>query len=72
MTRRDDRVTVRQIIDAARTIVDLARDRTFDDLTTDRLFSLAVERSIEIVGEAGSRLSEHAQELAPEIITPSA
>jgi uncharacterized protein with HEPN domain len=42
------------MLDFAREAVDLARDRTMDDLLTDRLFSLAVPRLIEMIGEAAA------------------
>lgn len=73
MSKRDDRVSVRQMLDHAREAVALVRERSRRDLDIDRLLSLSLTRLMEIIGEAASRVSEgfreaHAQVAWAEII----
>lgn len=58
MSRRDDRVRLRHMIDAAREVSELLSTRTRADLDSDRLLGLGVVRLLEIVGEAAARVSE--------------
>ena len=48
-------------------LADITKDRTLDDLIADRLLQLAVERAIEIIGEAARKVSNETQEAHPEI-----
>jgi uncharacterized protein with HEPN domain len=56
-------VRLRHMLDHAREAVAIAKDKTRDDLHTDRILNLALVRLLEIVGEAASRtpLEERAQ-----------
>jgi uncharacterized protein with HEPN domain len=67
MSRHDDRVTLRQMLDHIDEAVALAASRTRADLSTDRIFSLALLKLVEIVCEAGTRVSEAVQTSNPEI-----
>jgi uncharacterized protein with HEPN domain len=58
MSRHDDRVSPRQMIDHVEEAVLLAGERTRADLGTDRVFALALLKLVEIVCEAGTRVSE--------------
>lgn len=55
------------ILDAARTVQGFVRDTSLEDYRKDRKLQLAVERAIEIIGEAAGRVSEEFQEAHPEI-----
>jgi uncharacterized protein with HEPN domain len=63
MSRRESAVRLRHMLDHAREAVTMAKDKTRDDLYTDRMLNLAVVRLLEIVGEAASRtpVDERAQ-----------
>ena len=64
---RDDEIRLRHILDAAREAVSFVRNRRRSDLDTDRQLVLAVVKTIEIVGEAGVRVSESARQQLPDI-----
>ncbi len=57
MTRADDRVRLRHMLDAAQKDVSHAKSRRRDDLDSDELFALAMTHLIEIVGEAARSVS---------------
>ncbi|MBI3608492.1 MAG: DUF86 domain-containing protein [Nitrospirae bacterium] len=58
MSRHDDLVRFRHILDHAREAAALVRNKRRDDLDSDRVLSLALVRLLEIVGEAANRVSE--------------
>ncbi len=58
MTRRDDMVAVRQMLDHARELAEMTSGRCQSDLDNDRLLYLAVLQLLQIVGEATNRLSD--------------
>ena len=49
------------MLDAAKAISAFVAERTFHDFQTDRMFRNAVERNLEIIGEAANRISENFQ-----------
>lgn len=51
----------------AREVTELVEGKTFDDYTRDRLLRLAVERVIQIVGEAAFRTSSEFRAAHPEL-----
>ena len=53
--------------DACREMLELAGDAEWEDFIADRKLCLAVERCLEIVGEAAGRLSEDFRVAHPEI-----
>lgn len=58
MSRHDESVVLRHMLDHAREAVALAQGRTRADLDTDRTLELSLTRLVEIVGEAASRAPE--------------
>ena len=61
MSRHEDTVRIRHMLDYARETVALVQGRSRRDLDLDRVFSLALVRLLEIVGEAASRVSQEAR-----------
>lgn len=57
MTRSDE-VRLRHMLDAAREALGFAAGRSRADLDSDRMLVLSLVKSIEIIGEAASRVSE--------------
>jgi uncharacterized protein with HEPN domain len=55
------------MLDAAREAQSFARGKKRESLDTDRKLSLALVRSIEIVGEAAARLSDACRRSLPQI-----
>ena len=62
MSRRDDTVSLRQMLEHAQEAFDMAEGRDRADLDTDRMFNLAMTRLIEIVGEAAGRVTRETQQ----------
>lgn len=67
MSRHDDSVSLRQMLDHVQEAVELAQGRSKTDFNSDRIFFLAVLKLVEIVGEAAIRVSEVTQTAHPEI-----
>lgn len=67
MSQHNDEVRMRHMLDYSREALELSKDRTREDLHTDRVMELALVRLIEIIGEAASRVSEESREANPEI-----
>jgi uncharacterized protein with HEPN domain len=67
MSRHDDALPLRHMLDHAREIEALTRDRRFADLDTDRTFQLAVFHLFGILGEAANRVSLEFRRAHPEI-----
>ncbi len=55
------------IVDACQAICDFIRGQNYHDYTTDRKLRNAVERNIEINGEAANKVSKSFQEQYPDI-----
>jgi uncharacterized protein with HEPN domain len=70
MSRRDDSVPMRHMLDHAREVVARVRGRTRENLDTDRTFQLALTRLIEILGEAANRVTPAGHGRYPEIPWP--
>jgi uncharacterized protein with HEPN domain len=62
MTRHDDATRLRHMLDYAAEAVQMAAGKQRPDLDTDRQFSLALTRLVEIVGEAAARVSPEGRE----------
>lgn len=62
-----DAIRLRHMLDAAREAVSFMHGRTRDDLDLDRQLVLALVKSIEIVGEAASRVTESSRQDLPQI-----
>ena len=65
--RRDDRSYLLDMLVAARDAVTFAKGLSYDEFATDRRSQLAILKSVEIVGEAASRLSAETKERHPDI-----
>ena len=62
MSRHDDNLSMRNMLDHARESVEMAQGRTLGDLATDRMLQLALIRLVEILGEAATRVSRKVQQ----------
>lgn len=67
MSRRDDSVRIRDMLDAAEAAIRVLGDCTAEELEDNEALSLAVPHAIEIVGEAASHVSREFCEAHPEI-----
>ncbi len=67
MSSRDPTLTLRQIVEFADEIAALIVTRTRDELDANREFRRALERCVELIGEAATRLSEDWRGSHPEI-----
>lgn len=65
--REDDLVRLRHMLDAARDVISFTRGTTRKTLDSDRKLTLSLVKSIEIVGEAASKVSKQAQQQCPKI-----
>jgi len=61
MSRRDDSVPMRHMLDHAREVLLMVHGRTRQNLDTDRMFQLALTRLVEIIGEAAARVTAAGQ-----------
>ena len=64
---KSDAAWLWDMLDAAQAVVDFVRDKSFNDYTRDRMLRGAVERHIEIIGEAARHVSGEFQSAHPEI-----
>jgi uncharacterized protein with HEPN domain len=67
MSKRDDRVSVRQMLDHAREALDLVQGATRAEIEVNRLLGLGLTRLLEIMGEAASRVSADFRSTHPSI-----
>ena len=65
MKRPDDDVLLKDMADHARMAVTAAAGKTRKDLDGDPVLAAALERFIEVVGEAASRVSDEARSRLP-------
>lgn len=65
--RKEDRVRLRHMLDAARQAVEFSEGRNREDLDADSMLVLALMKAIEIVGEAGNQISATTQKQLPSI-----
>ena len=63
----EDAAYLWDMLDAARAIREFVRPRSFEDYASDRMLRGAVERHIEIIGEAANRVSRAFRAAHPEI-----
>jgi len=64
---RDDLAYLWDMLTAARAVVSFVQGRTLEDYLGDLLLRSAVERQVEIIGEAARRVSREFQDAHPEI-----
>jgi uncharacterized protein with HEPN domain len=67
MSRREPELTLHQIVEFADEVAALVATRVREDLTTNREFRRALERCVELIGEAATRLPEDWRAKHPEI-----
>ncbi len=67
MSERDDRISLRHMLDHAREAFDMARGVNREHLDQDRKLQLSLTRLVEVVGEAASRVSPEVRERYPSI-----
>lgn len=65
--KRDDKVRLQHMLDAAKEALEFVQGRTREDLDSDRQLTLALVKAIEIIGEAAYRVSESVQLQYPQI-----
>ena len=70
MTKRDDRVSLVDMLVHAEEAVELLGDTSAVELAKDRVLQLALERLVGIVGEAARRVSPTTQQRHPDIPWP--
>lgn len=64
---KDDRAYLWDMLTAARAVVAFVEGRTLEEYIIDLMLRSAVERQVEIVGEAARRVSKEFQAMHPEI-----
>ena len=64
---RDVGLVIDEMIDHIDYVIEKRKNRSFDDLRTDRDFRYAIERSLEIISEASRHLPEHSKAREPDI-----
>jgi len=67
MSRHDDSVRLRHMLDAARKAVTLMAGKTRAQVAADEIGQLALARLLEIVGEAAGRVSPEYRAAHPEL-----
>jgi uncharacterized protein with HEPN domain len=67
MSRHDQEVALRQMLDHAREAMILSKGKCSEELVGDRVLGLAIVRLMEIVGEAANRIPHEEQSKHPEI-----
>ena len=65
--RRDDAIRMRHMLDAAQEAISFARGPKRVDLDSNRMLVLSLVKSIEIIGEAATKISEDCRNEHPEI-----
>ena len=67
MTRHDDTVALRHMLDYSKTAQRLIAGRSCQDLDTDEMLQLALARAVEVIGEAAARVPSAIRQIHPEI-----
>ena len=65
MSKHDDRISLHAMLNHAREAVDLLGDASREELAGNRVVQLALTHLVEIVGEAGNRVSKEMQQKIP-------
>ena len=68
MSRRDNRVSIEDMLSHASEAVELLGEMSLEQLTGNRVMQLALTQLVEIVGEAANRISQTTQQRHPEIL----
>ena len=67
MSRRDDSVPMRHMLDHAREALAMVGGRSRQDLDADRMLQLSLTHLVEIIGEAAGRVSREGRARLPYI-----
>ena len=67
MPPESDVVRVRHMVDAGREAMGFCQGRSRADLDTDRMFARALDKAIEIIGEATSKVSQQTRLELPDM-----
>lgn len=63
--RREDLIRLQHMRDSAREALGFVGPRTREDFAKDRMLALAVLKSVEIIGEAASKVTEESRKEIP-------
>jgi uncharacterized protein with HEPN domain len=64
---KSDEVRLRHMLDAARDALGFAAGKSRADLDSDRMLVLSLVKSIEIIGEAASKVTEETRRMHPSL-----
>ena len=64
---KNDLIWIRHMLDSAGEILEFCRGRERDHLKEDRMLALSITKSIEIIGEAASKVGSETREAHPGI-----
>ena len=64
---RDDLIRMRHMLDAAKEALSFAKNKSRGDLDSDRMLVLSIVKSIEIIGEAASKVTQETRETYTEL-----
>jgi len=67
MLLKEDGIRLHHMLDAAREALDFAQGRRREDLEVDRQLVLSLVRSLEVIGEAASKVSAEFKAARPDI-----
>ena len=65
--RKDDFVRIRHMLDAAKEAISFTKNKKRKDLDSDRILTLSLIKSIEIIGEAAKYVSQTSRDSIPDI-----
>jgi uncharacterized protein with HEPN domain len=65
--RKDDIIRIRHMLDSARDALSFTENKTRDDLEKNRMLTLSIVKSIEIIGEAATKITKETKEKYPEM-----
>ena len=68
--RKDDRIRLRHMLDAANEALQFAQNRKRADLDSDRMLTLSLVKCVEIIGEAAGNVSTECRAQCPDIPWP--
>ena len=64
---RDDLIRIRHMLDAAKEALSFAQNKSRADLDSDRMLVLSIVKSVEIIGEAASKVTQETRETYTEL-----
>jgi uncharacterized protein with HEPN domain len=67
MSRRDDLTLLGDMLDRAESALAAVRGRSRDEFLADPVLGAAIERFLEVIGEAASRVSDETRNVMPHV-----